>query len=544
MAQVRVKISSSDLSLSEQVVPVAWDTVLRWEREKDSANYTQNPKSDIVIRCVDLPAGWSGGGEAAFDALIAAESDCNTFDLSVEVYCSGAWSEVWAGQFSSQDWNSDQDKKIIRIRPDEVNPFDCLKQNWKNIENPFGVTPVIEVKPYTYIYEHTEYTDFNVLLDEPCDAPPPESDYCYYDFDRVTDQVNEKAVCIYMYHRLRLPGTCDGSTPVEPDAWQTWTLLDDNCPTSSDWWVCPEDARVPFTFPNGRMLEDVLDYLFTQTGCSLTIKSDFFNINADASAPSNVAYTAAALYCQKLVVFQKSDVKRHDASDQSTEKAWDMKLSDVLNDLKLLFNLDWQIQDSGATFRIEHVSYFEASVGNDYTNSNYKRILEQEPGDVPRLRRFFYRDEVCSDYFTGSPIEIYCGDDEVEERLSLFSCDISFIINDNQAENVGDEGFVLMATVEDTGVLYNVDDNRGLSWTELHENFYRHNMPGAGEINGSPVTPLSLRPVKKQPSFKVKHCCDDSFEVGELQTTALGDGQVQTAEINLTKEILELELKY
>jgi hypothetical protein len=276
----------------------------------------------------------------------------------------------------------------------------------------------------------------------------------------------------------------------------------------------------------------------------ITVKSDFFDLNADASAPSNAAYTAAAAYCQNLVVFQKSDIKRHDASDQARRPAFRMKLADLLNDLKTMFNLDWTITDAGATFRLEHVSYFAPGSGNDYTTAKYKKELEQDKADAKRLTRFSYRDEQCYAYFKGSPIEIYCGEDEKEVRLTLFSCDISFIVSDDGLESIGDDGFVLMTTTDIGGTLYNITNNRPLAWTELHENFHKWEMAGVGEINGAEVTPLSLKKTRKQPAFIVPHCCDDTFDPYELITTALGDGEVQTAGRNLAKNYLEIEPKY
>ena len=544
MAEIRVKISSTDLSLSEQVIPVVWDGVLAVKKNKDVRNYTEEPKNDFVIPCSVLPVAWSGGGTSAFDLLIASESDCNTFDVSVESFCSGVWSEIWTGSFTSQKWKSDQVKKIIQVGPTESNPFDCLKDQWKLKKNIFAVAPSVFVRPYLLNYEHTEQTVQNTPLNAPCDNPPTVPYFCLYGYEAVPDIILDFVLCVYTYHRYKKPGTCSGSTPVAPDSWNPWVIVNDNCPTSSEWWACPEGSRLPFEFPNGRMLADVLEYLFLETGCGLTVKSDFFNINPDATAPSNIAYTQALAKMQYLVLFQKSDIKRHDATNASTESAWNLKLYDLLSDLKIMFNVDFEIIDSGTTFRIEHISYFAASIGNDYTSASYKKQLEQDNEDVPMLRKFLYKDEQCSDYFKGLPIEYYCGTDEKEERLQLISCDLEYITDDNQAEHIGDDGFVLVSTYEDGGNLYNYDNNRALSWSELHDNFFLHDMPGAGEINGSPVTPLSLKPVRKQPQFSVKHCCTDTFNAAELQTTSIGNGEVQQAEKDIVKETLKLQLKY
>lgn len=546
MANYRVKIGSVDLGLSTQVVPVGWDSVLEQKKDSDSRNYSYNPRAEWTMNCARLPLAWGADAMTIFQSLLDEEENCTVFEVSVEVECpagSDTWVERWTGEFSSKDWKSDRDKKTLSVKPKEINSFDCLKKAWKTEKNIFAAVAWQTLKPYYFIYHDTQNI-IVVPIGTPCPAPPAVTDHCWYETEATPVYDMADTLCVYYYHRFQLPGTCTGSTPVEPNTFDTWTLLENNCPTSSLWWRCPDGPRVPFEFIHGQRLDGILEYLFLETGCGLTIKSDFFNINADATAPSNVAYTAAETFYRNLLIFQKSDIKRHDASDPARQPAFTIRLADLLSDLKTMFNLDWSITDSGATFRLEHVSYFEAIPGNDYTAANYKNELEQDKADAPRLTRYFYRDEQCTDYFKGFPIEIYCGEEEKESRLSLFSCDVAFIVSDDALESIGDDGFVLVAAEVSGGTLYNTNNNRPLAWTELHDNFYRHNMAGAGEINGVPVAPLSLKPTRKQPAFMVSHCCDDDFNAYHLQTTALGDGQVQAAKWNIAKDYLELELKY
>lgn len=545
MASYRVKIGSVSLGLSQQIVEIGWNSIVEWKKDSDSINYAFNPKGDWLLNCGRLPSAWGANAPAIFQALYDASEDCETFECSVEVECpkgSATWSEVWSGEFSSKDWKISDDRKTISVRPKEVNPLDCVKKAWKTDKNIYGITAWQTVKPYFYIYKTVERLIKSTPPTATCPSPPVVANYCLYDTETLLD--DQQTFCTYFYHRHELPGTCSGATPVEPDTFTTWNILTNNCPTSSLWWACPDGARVPYTFIHGLRLQDVLEYLFEETGCGLTVKSDFFDLNADATAPANAAYTAAAAYCQSLIIFQKSDVKRHDATDAARSPAFRMKLADLLADLKAMFNLEWTIADSGATFRLEHVSYFAAATGNDYTAAKYKKELEADKADAPRLTRFFYRDEQCTTYFAGSPIEIYCGEDEKEARLALFSCDIGFITSDDALESIGDDGFVLMSTLDSGGTLYNVSNNRPLAWTELHDNFHKWEMAGAGEINGAPVTPESIRKTRKQPAFKAQHCCADTFNPFDTITTALGQGQVQVAGWNIAKDYIEIEPKY
>lgn len=547
MANYRVKIGSASLGLSQEVVQVGWDSILEWKKDGDSINYQFNPKGNWLLNCSRLPEAWGETAPAIFEALSEASDDCETFECSVEVECpagSDTWSEVWAGEFSSKDWKISQDKKTITVKAKENGPIDCLKREWKNKENIYGVGTWQTVKPYYHIYKTRQRLIKSSPPSAGCPTPPADANYCHYETESIAE--GPEIFCTYFYHRYELPGTCSGATPVQPDNFTAggWTLLTNNCPTSSLWWACPEGARVPYTFIHGLKLQDVLTYLFSQTGCGLTVKSDFFDLNADATHPANSAYTAAADYCHDLIIFQKSDIKRHDATNPATTPAFEMKLADLLNDLKAMFKVDWSITDSGATFRLEHVSYFEAATGNDYTTAKQKNELEADKAEIPLTHRFFYRDQQATAYFQGDPIKTYCGEGEKETRLALFSCDIGFIISDDGLESIGDDGFVLMTVLNQGGTLYNVTNNRPLSWTELHDRFHKWEMAGAGEINGAPVTPESIAKTRKQPAFIASHCCDDTFNPYDTITTGLGAGQVQSAGWSIAKDYIEIEPKY
>ena len=541
-ADVRVKIGSVAYSIPEAVVSVGWDTVLAFDRDGDSVNFDLSPKSEFVLSCRHLPLDWTGD-EIDWDYLLDAATSCYDFEISIEQRCpkgTGTWSEVWAGTFNPKNWKVNYDRKTITFKVKETGELQCLKEAWNIEKNPHNLTTPVTMKANEFTYLTTEDEDL-VGLGVPC--PPGQGIFAPVGYC-LDELIGEHTKCDYCYHSFRANGTCDGATPVPPNDFLTWTLLSGGCPGTPVYWTCPDSSRLVFEFRNGRRLDAVLDWLLDQTGCGLAIKSDFFGINGDATAPDNAAYDAALEYCQDLLIFQKSDIKRHDASDTSSSPSWGMKLKDLLEDLKTMFNLDWRVTDDGATLRIEHVSYFFSTAGADYTNEKYERILEYDRDKIPKYTRFQWRDKQCSPYFAGHPIEIYCGEGELERKLSMLSTDIPFIVDIDNAESIGDDGFVLAASYESAGKNYNLDNNRGLSWTQLHENFHRWEMPGAGKINNADTTPLSVKKTRKQPAFSVRHCCDDTFDPANYITTSLGNGDVESAEWNLARDILTVELKY
>ena len=545
MANYRVKIGSTDAGLASSVISVGGDSVIEYKPDADSVAYNAGVKSDVVLNCGRLPDTWADTLPEAFADLVALSDGCEVFQFSVEVKCADEWTEVWAGEFSSMDWKTDLDKKTITVKPKQTTDADCVRSKWTETANPFGL-PVVVVRPYLAQYQLTQELSAGWPVGDPCDTPPSVSGYCFeYSSETLspTDQQGVEKTCVYFFSRFVLSGSCSGTDPVEPDTWNTWTILDNDCPTASTWYNCDVSANtVVFQFRNGRMFGEVLEYLVEQTGCGLSVVSDFFNIKPDSTAPGNSAYTAALAKLQDLVLFQKSDVKRHSASDSSKAPAWDIRLRDVLLDLAMMFNVRWRAE--GGVLRIEHVSFFEAAAGNDYTNALYARSLEADKSDIPKTKKFRFRDERCTDYFKGSPIVTYCGEGEKDNNVSLFSTDIGFMLTADAIEAIGDDGFVLMATYPDGDEKRLLDGNRALSWTELHNDYHLHEMAGAGEVNGVEVTPESIKQSRKAPRFAVSHCCDDTFDPANYQTTSMGNGRVSAAEHNLARDILTLELLY
>lgn len=545
MANYRVKIGSTDMGLVSAVVPVGWDSVLDYKPDADSVAYNVGVKTDVTLNCARLPSEWGGDKPDTFQTLVDASDGCEVFQFAVEVECAGEWAEVWDGEFSSKDWKVDLDKKTITVRPKRTSDADCIRSVWTDTQNPFGLTPVT-VKPYFAQYQVVEEIVPGWPWADPCDTPPTVPQFCHESTSETQSPGEAPGVlktCVYSYSRYVLSGSCSGSTPLMPDTWNPWTILDDDCPTGSTWYNCETLAStVVFRFDNGRMFKDVIEYLVNQTGCGLGVVSDFFDINPDATAPANDAYAAAEAKLHNLVLFQKSDVKRHSASDKSKEPAWDIRLRDVLVDLAAMFNIRWRA-DAGV-FRLEHVSYFEAQAGNDYTTALYERRLDADKAEIVKTAKFRFRDERCTDYFKGVPITTYCGDGEKEMNVTLFSTDIGFMLRADAVEAIGDDGWALMSTYDDDGDLRLLDGNRALSWTEMHDDYHRHQMAGAGEINGAEVTPESIKQTRKAPRFSVSHCCDDTFDPAEYQTTALGNGKVSAAEHNIARDFLTLELLY
>lgn len=295
----------------------------------------------------------------------------------------------------------------------------------------------------------------------------------------------------------------------------------------------------------GKLFSSVLNYLIGELGCGLTVKSDFYNINPDATNPDNLAYTYSEQNFHHMTLHQKSDVKRPDATNPATANAYGIRTEDLLNDLKKLHNVDWRIQDNGTTFRIEHLSYFEASTGQDLSSVNIKEEYEFDKENSQRVEQFKFMDELASDYFRGSNIEYNCGEGVKDIKLSIISTDVVTIQNTASDQAISDKGFVLISNELQDGSYVIIDENKPQSWTDLHENLFRHGRAyPTGKINGVDMSFISSVYRKKAVPFTHELCCDDAFSEDDLITTELGDGQIITAEYDLKRNKMTYELAY
>jgi hypothetical protein len=556
-----IRIESSQIGFPETVIEAGWDAIFTIKKDGEEAFYLSELKNDLAISCRALnPLAVFSGSLSAWDYFTQGDGDCTEYTVKIYGYCSDAWVLYWTGTFTGEDWKIDFKKKNIFVKPKESTPIGCIKAAWSNNVNIYNFDEPRVVLRFSVDYESTFQDEQIASYDEvtgsynvctPIDPPSP-----YWCFDELieTQQVDPSQSppyyyldCTTYYHRLTAEGTCSGSTAVPPDASGLWSVLTNGCPgTPPVYWRCPEEGELGGALKYGRLFREVFPEVIAALGCGLTVKSDFFNIAPDASAPSNKAYTFSTAYLQHLTIHQKSDIKRPEATNPAAEKVWTLKPKDLFSDLRTVFNARWRIEENGTVFRIEHVSYFDALPGEDYTAEANQHILEQDKTDFVKTTKFFYRDEKAGDDFLGWPIVLECGEGEQERRLSLFSMDVNFISSVDNAEAIGDEGFCLLSNQVVGPSLYLIEGNRPLSWPRLHENLHVYDVPGAALINDDPTIAVeSLRKTRKQPNFSVRLCCDAlPYDYASLKTTGLGDGQVIEAEYSMDKDLLTLGLKY
>ena len=390
------------------------------------------------------------------------------------------------------------------------------------------------------------------------------------------------------YIREVITVACSGGVPVPPVG-DGWILIADNCPTDADYArAVPVTALVVsidlsagelyratasvlrgLTFDgsdynstpidNGVLLNDILTFYVP---CELTVVSDFFNINPDATAPANSYYTYATDYLQEIIVWQKSDVKRPGAANNATNGKWNYK--SLLSQLRVLFDVRYQI--TSTTFRIEHASYYGAALvnGEDLATDHADRIAgkhsyQTDDGRVPKSERWQFMEAVSED-FQGEPITYTCFSDESANEATYVAdrvnCDMGNIMN--TPDSYADDGFVFGAAYEVSGSYYLIVTeseltanvlllNGPLCIPNLLANLHTYERPLiSGTLNGAPTTFDSAIRRKRQTALVIPFGAADYFawNPADLVNTQMGWGEVDNASWNAATCQLTLNVNH
>lgn len=296
-----------------------------------------------------------------------------------------------------------------------------------------------------------------------------------------------------------------------------------------------DDGATIINYSRSLLLWDVIEYLAQQVfGAGVTFSSSFLTdaINSVTRSTNRYRY---------LTLCQKSDVKRPASTNPATNGP--MSFNGLMDILKA-FNLRWTYDQSSNTLQIEHVSYWASSPGIDVRtselarSSNKFRFLSEE---MAKYETFKWMEASTAD-FVGLPIwyDSKCVSQDPKnntEDLSInVTTDIEYIkavIDADEADKISDEGWVLFAT-ELRGTDYYITTNSGiintgnvyfncdLSWSRLHNNFWKHDRQLIqGYMNGSLQTFYSARKTKQQNEFGIIRCSE--FNPEQNITTELGE---------------------
>lgn len=256
--------------------------------------------------------------------------------------------------------------------------------------------------------------------------------------------------------------------------------------------------------------------------------------------PSNDAYTLADENTQSVMVWQKSDVLNHSASNNASKLITTFRR--LLENIKARFNLG--ISVDGNTLRIEHISYFEQAQGMDLSNDSnldgqrkYSYINER----LPYKEEFKSMDEKETANFRGVPIlyeQCTDGAQTVTIQSDQVTTDITEMVL--SPDDFSLEGMAMAVTFASGGNSYFISElgelsgtlalNNHLAWANLHETYYQWNRPQlAGTVNNLAAT-FETAQRQKVAEFETMICCPSatSFDAAELINHPLGWGEAES----------------
>jgi hypothetical protein len=553
----------------QAVTPITSGLKRSWQREGDTRSYRMKLNTKMVF---------SGADYAYFRAIYDA-GDCNEVSFLIENYCGGAWSAWFEGivPIFKGEYIASRCQVTFDIMPNDV--YECAKKGFSKNSNWLGYATPVSVKTNQAIGT-IETISCQTAVDIPLDLVLHFVRTCWA--EPVTSSPDPDPVRAYrpISHQQHFTVLLGVFTLNANTTWARETVDSATMPPGNGWvllsgttWVRPVSVGLPVTtfwshsagidweaqiinsapVSNGRALGEVLTAAVLALDCDFdSVVSDFFNINPDATAPTNDAYTFAADNFQNIFFFQKSDIVRATASNDATRFTTNLK--EFFEEMKIL-NVFYAITNVAGvkTLRIEHYTYFNGSNGLDLVTLDGGKYIAgldsfEKDDDVPNFESFAYQESYRPDFlYQRIDYPAGCSTTQGDERQSKLLCtDFGGLIENPDA---GLEGFFLLAT-EDLGggeflmSTLSGEANGAFAWKNILPALWadgRFHLDATSTVGVGYVV-NSVRKSRAQPQITARFCCSQAFEPSDLVQTQLGWGEVKTAEQDTELATLKLTL--
>ena len=527
---------------------------------------------------------------STFDALYALEKQrnlCITVPISIDKYCNGGWNTHWEGFLNFRDakeWNITSCQVELKPRIDDN--FTCLVNEWKRPKNLFNIQDRHHISYLEGEIETRIVVDIDIVINNGIPDPntliinPPSgvawrknlvewtTVYRLTQQAPFTEIIEMRSIAYFVREKwtgVGVPATtgwilegADYYRPVPIATNATEEVISDVTENVEAAGVTAYRLRTlrkafryeifNFEADNGITLNDAWVYLFGE--CGLTVRSDFFSLNAVGDAPDNQEYQKAQSELSDILLFQASDIILADAVNNATK--FEVTLEDMWHDWSTKFNLFMFYDTVNSCMRIEHNSFGLARKMLNLTdntdrfeiirlNRKYTYIKE----DFIHLETFNDKIDTGGRDFNEAYIEysIECSNDDPDTNEQSYDMksmitDIVSIYNnvDYQEDNgtllsmvaiaVNSDGRILAGLGEITGQLI---INYPLSWSDVITKYWLRDRPlKMGVMNGKTKMFLSTKPVRKQEGIAVKlNCVDiDAFRGYDRVMTQFGWGYI------------------
>lgn len=505
------------------------------------------------------------------------------FSLPVEIYrnADGAGFDLWyTGTITMASAKFDYDRGYcdMTVEPDDL--YSCLSLNLKKKINlleygtPVAAFNVLGTFETVTCYDQVPFTGTELATFSPVDCVPGGAAASQY---------------IMLGHRQMGLGSISGASVLKTTEW-TREVIFSAPPAGSgfvsvgggkyarpaivvqgEWKASPDnptgvwlqsnrliDFGKNLGLDNGRKVKEILPLIMDDMDCDLGFASDMLDIDPPGDAPANFVYTRAANRLADLTVYERTDVTRWAADSNAT--ILEVVFEDFIKYIEVQFQAAWSIELIGGVpkFRIEHVSYYEASNQNDFTVAPFARHIRGKNSfefvsqdEIPRYEQFSFGDTKTG-YFNPSRI-LYqgCGASAATKEVSIpfVSNDLAWLAGGSESK----DGISFVSIYEWEGKNYIFNDygvlNGAMCWRELLSYYYTHERPtpdfaiqsGAWSDSYSAISFIRNR---KQATFTIPVDADtqNDFNPALLQKSGLGWGEVESAEYDTLTNALTITL--
>ena len=537
-------------------------------------------------------------------SVLTGADRCEKITATIQEMCpDDTVHDLFTGRVVVKEVCVDKCRATLSIEQDDI--YSCVFDAWEKETNHFGVPTVTatSIDANSVIEEYTCNSPIPIFI--PLPAFP---NYFYYVCPYILEQSGLTTAQANSFAGLNIPlqtpsydikwcikYTLDPSTvgnqfvTVTTKWWREvisvpsasvmpapWQLLDDNG-TIARWWRCPFSAGGEvITLDNGRLLNEIIKFTVSDalTDCGVCqVVSDFLYLNSTGVTISNVAYDNA-YKVQKAIVYQQSDVKRFNATENAGEGGnteqfvWTLKQQ--LEFLKNTLNCYWIIEENNDPLcpyilRIEHISYFTSQGIIDLSNGFARNCYTYQKSNAPQTEEFKWRNPTNNNVFSGKPITYASACTEGKRTYDAgVNTDVQYIANPSNEDKVPDEGFVIVAAdyidtagnyvinVEPGAITGTIHLNAALSWENIHERYWRHDRSLLqGNMNAVDTNFLTAKTTIQAEEIRKKLCCGSSIDTDANYLTKPGsqahinaNGRLKRATLNLKTRTVIYEIEH
>lgn len=550
------RFTANDGSGDTVVVPTVRTLRKRYERQgQEERTFRTKLANPLLFR----------GAHYDYFRTLYDAGDCTEVTLLIERYCAGDWEPWYLGivPIRDGDYNASRCEVSFEIIPDDV--YTCSEKEFGKKSNWLDYSAPTEIKTFFAGSEQETYTvtvivtptltamkwAFTIIDIRDNPDPDPVTAFRPISNTMVINPSQTKIITTLAREKVTAatsPGP--GWIDIGGGEWARPPIVG-NIQTEG---IFRWEAMIinPAPISNGRSLAEALEEVVEAFPCGIdSVVSNFLNINPDATAPDNDAYTYAEDNLHDLFYFQKSDIVRATASNDATRL--EASLKDVLEDLRML-NVWWAIVKEAGTvkLRIEHYTYFTGTNGlNLVTYGSGRYIVGHDrfksKSQVPAYEEFSWQESFRSKFLTQRiDYPLACANTGPITRSARIMCaDFGGLVENNDA---GLEGMFLMAAYPDGsgGFLLNTlggEGNGALAWHNVLPALWadgRFHADATATVDGYAV--VSVRKTRQQGQIVVKWPCSEAFEPSQLVNTQLGWGEVEDAEEDAERCTLKLNL--